>query len=112
MQRILTDKIQFLFYLLMCPYYSTAQTDLCMELNFSTVPNRFTIGRLTSFNQLDFKAQRYSFCQIYINGISTTIFKITSSRAVTLLLLLVFCCSNSRSMTPIAWQAVVDDEEQ
>ena len=29
-----------------------------------------------------------------------------------LLLLLVFCCSNSRSMTPITWQAAVDDEEQ
>jgi len=28
------------------------------------------------------------------------------------LLLLVFCCSNSRSMTPITWQAAVDDEEQ
>ena len=27
-------------------------------------------------------------------------------------LLLVFCCSNSRSMTPITWQAAVDDEEQ
>ena len=27
--------------------------------------------------------------------------------------LLVFCCSyNSRSMTPITWQAAVDDEEQ
>ena len=29
-----------------------------------------------------------------------------------LLLLRVFCCSNSRSMTPITWQAAVDDEEQ
>jgi len=29
-----------------------------------------------------------------------------------LLLLLVFCCYNSRSMTPITWQAAVDDEEQ
>ena len=29
-----------------------------------------------------------------------------------LLLLVVFCCSNSRSMTPITWQAAVDDEEQ
>jgi len=28
-----------------------------------------------------------------------------------LLLLLVFCCNN-RSMTPITWQAAVDDEEQ
>jgi len=27
-------------------------------------------------------------------------------------LLLVFCCSNSRSMAPITWQAAVDDEEQ
>ena len=29
-----------------------------------------------------------------------------------LLLLLVFRCSNSRSMTPITWQVAVDDEEQ
>ena len=26
--------------------------------------------------------------------------------------LLVFCCSNNRSMTPITWQAAVDNEEQ
>jgi len=30
----------------------------------------------------------------------------------TVLLLLVFCCSNSWSMTPITWQAAIDDEEQ
>jgi len=30
----------------------------------------------------------------------------------TSLLLLVFCRSNRRSVTPITWQAAVDDEEQ
>jgi len=33
-------------------------------------------------------------------------------RLLEALLLLVFCCSNSRSMTPVTWQAAVDDEEQ
>ena len=45
-------------------------------------------------------------------SVNALMFQLVYVNITLLLLLLVFCCSNSRSMTPITWQVAVDDEEQ